>query len=63
MAEQAIQDFPRKVQGVPFEPAHPETPETIRHQSRRIDCTPSDGKARNGKTQPDLPARERTKRV
>jgi hypothetical protein len=63
MAEPAIQDFPRKVQGVPFETAHPESPDVIRHLSRRIDCTPSDGKSRNGNPHPDLPARERGKRV
>jgi len=62
MAEQAIQDFPRKVQGVPFETAR-STPEAIRHKSRRIDCTPGDGKSRNGKPHPDLPAKERAKRV
>ena len=62
MAEPAIQDFPRKVQGVPLEMAQ-ETPDASRHLSRRIDCTPSDGKSRNGKPHPDLPTRERAKRV
>jgi hypothetical protein len=61
MAESAIGDFSREVEGVPFQTAHSETREAIRHQSRRIDCTPSDGKSRNGKPHPDVPAKEKAK--
>lgn len=65
MAESSIREFPRTEpsRGAPSKAADPETPDMARHLSRRIDCTPSDGKQSKGQAHPDLPAREKTKRV